>query len=91
MRNVWAGILAVEAPGNDPNKWTLLSCSKVYLINDGEHDLTAELDLFDPEQANPNRDPRTASLGQLKRGKALLIDELKEGDGLKAGILPLLR
>ena len=92
LRNVWAGVLAVEAPGNDPNKWTLLSCSKVYLINDGEHDLTAELDLFEsPEQANPNRDPRTAPLGQLKRGEALLIDELKEGDGLKAGILPLLR
>jgi hypothetical protein len=36
LRDVWAGVLPVEALENDPNKWTSLTCSKVYLINDGE-------------------------------------------------------
>ena len=82
LRNVWAGILAVEAPGNDPNKWTLLSCSKVYLINEGEYDLTAEWGPFDREEANSNPDPRQ---GLIKRGEAFLIDEIT------AEVLPLLR
>ena len=50
-----------------PTHWTFLSCSKVYLINEGEYDLTAEEGPFDREEANSNPDPRQ---GLIKRGEA---------------------